>query len=236
MTSTDKMTKMIVDDNSIKYVVRYKYNQNNKVIDLSDLDTSKCTNISELFYDMTKLEEIRGFNELNLSNVRDMSNLCDDCSSLKELNLSGLDLHNVMSMSGMCGNCCSLTKLNLSGLNLHNVVDTSYMCYKCHSLKELNLSGLDLHNVMSMSGMCYKCYSLKELNLSGLNLHNVVDTSCMCGDCYSLIDFKVDEQYHQRFKDIIDGVSARRDSLSRINFNMLKIPPNEETMEELMNT
>lgn len=196
------MEKIMVDDKSIRYVIRYKYNQNHKVIDVSDLDTSKCTNIGELFYDMTKLKEIKGFNTLNLSNVTDMSYMCGGCSSLEELNLSGLDLH--------------------------NVVDMSAMCTDCDSLKELNLSGLNLSKVNKMSSMCNCCYSLKELNLSGLDLHNVVDTSYMCGECYSLIDFKVDEQYHQSFKDVINEVLERRDSLLMINLDMLKIPPHEE--------
>ena len=236
MTSTDKMTKIIVDNESIKYVVKYKYSQNNKVIDLSDLDTSKCTNISNLFGEMTKLEEIRGFNSLNLSNVTDMSSLCCCCLALKELNLSGLDLHNVKDVSNICGNCDSLKELNLSGLDLHNVRDMSYMCISCHSLKELNLSGLDLSNVTNMSYMCYKCDSLKELDLSGLDLSNVENKYGMCECCDLLIDFKVDEQYHKCFKDIMDKALARRNSLSSINLNMLKIPLNEETMEELMNT
>lgn len=204
------MTKIIVDDKNVRYVVKYKYSQNNKVIDLSDLDTSKCTNISNLFGEMTKLEEIRGFNSLNLSNVTDMSNLCCCCLALKELNLSGLDLHNVTNMS--------------------------YMCISCDSLKELNLSGLDLHNVTNMSYMCYKCYSLKELDLSGLDLSNVENKYGMCECCDLLIDFKVDEQYHKCFKDIMDKALARRNSLLTINLDMLKIPPNEETTEKLMNT
>ena len=204
------MSKIIVDNESIKYVVRYKYNQNNKVIDLSDLDTSKCTKLNCVFYGMRQLEEIKNFNTLNLSNVTDMNYMCSNCDSLKKLNLSGLDLHNVAHMS--------------------------YMCNDCHSLKELNLSGINLHNVIDMSCMCNDCYSLKELNLSGLDLRNVIDTTYMCDDCYSLISFKVDEQYQERFKDIINEVSTRRDSISLINLNMLKIPPHEETMEELMNT
>ena len=193
------MKKVIVDDESIKCVVRYKYNQNNKVIDLSDLDTSKCTSINDLFYGMSKLEEIKGFNLLNLSNVTNMSFMCSNCYSLKKLDLSGVDLHNVEDMAAMCS-CC-------------------------HSLEELNLSGLNLAKVTRMSGMCDCCYSLKELNLLGAELHDIVDTSCMCGDCCSLIDFKVDEQYKPKFQDTINEVDRRKSSIiSKINFSSLKIP------------
>jgi len=196
------MEKVIVNDENIKYVIRYKYNQNNKVIDVSDLDTSKCTNFESLFYYMTNLEEIRGFNMLNLSNVKDMSY--------------------------MCGGCYSLKSLDLSGLNLFNVANMSAMCTDCHALKELDLSGLDLSKVNKMSSMCNCCYSLKELNLSGLNLSNVNEMSYICGGCYSLVNFKVDEQYYNKFKDIIDEVLAQRDNLLSIDLDKLKIPQHEE--------
>ena len=223
------MEKVIVNDENIKYIVKYKYSQNNKVIDVSDLDTSKCTDISYLFNEMTKLEEIKGFNTLNLSNVRDMRCMCSDCQSLKELNLSGLDLSNVIYIACMYGGCYSLKELNLSGLDLYNVEDMSNMCSHCYSLKTLNLSGLNLHNVKDMSGMCANCKSLKELDLSGLDLHNVKDMSYICDGCDLLIDFKVDEQYQELFKHIINKVSARRNILSSVNLDMLRIPQHEET-------
>ena len=140
------MEKIIVDNNSIRSIINHRYGQNNKVIDVSDLDTSKCTNISCLFSGLVNLEEIKGFNMLNLCNVTNMSRMCDGC----------------------------------------------------HSLERLNLSGLDLHNVKDMSRMCDGCHSLKELDLSSVDLHNVTDMFDLCEGCCSLIDFKVDEQHHQK--------------------------------------
>lgn len=36
----------------------------------------------------------------------------------------------------------------------------------------------------------------------------------ICDSCDLLIDFKVDEQYHQHFKNIIDKALARRNNLT----------------------
>ena len=128
--------KIVCNNDSLKKIVRERYERCKYVIDVSDLDTSGCDSFENLFYDFEELRFIKGFDKLDTSNVQNMSK--------------------------MCYNCWYLTSLNLSGLNLSNVQDMSYICCGCHALQSLNLSGLNLSNAQ-MINMCYDCYALTTL-------------------------------------------------------------------------
>ena len=193
--------KIVCNNYNIKAIVRMKYNKNNEVIDMSDLDTSNCTSFDYLFYDMFNLKEIKGLNKCNLRNVRDMSYMCSYCRSLTSLNLSGCDLSHVSNMSYICCSCYSLTSLNLSGCDLSHVENMSYMCYDCHSLTSLNLSGCDLSSVSNMNNMCSGCHSLQ----------NVI----------------IDSQFQQKFNDIIEHAKQTKESLSDVDLDNILIPTNE---------
>lgn len=103
-----------VTDMTIKSIVQQKYEQNHSIIDVSDLDTSDCTSLHGVFANMDELEEIRGLNSLDLSNVTDMDIAFADCHSLKHIDLSNVDLHSVVHAISMCQNCSSLKRLSLS--------------------------------------------------------------------------------------------------------------------------
>ena len=53
--------------------------------------------------------------------------------------------------------CSSLKELNLSNFNTNNVSDMSFMFSKCSSLKELNISNFNTNNETDMLEMFYKC-------------------------------------------------------------------------------
>ena len=60
-------------------------------------------------------------------------------------------------MREMFEECSSLKELNLSNFNTNNVEDMSFMFSKCSSLKELNLSNFDTNSETDMIEMFYKC-------------------------------------------------------------------------------
>ena len=109
-----------------------------------------------------------------------------NCSSLKSLDLSGLDASKVEDMSGMFFCCLKLSSLDLSDLDTSNVTDMSSMFYSCSSLTSLDLTPLDTSNVTDMSSMFGDCRSLKSLDLSGLDTSNVTDMFGMFKGCASL--------------------------------------------------
>ena len=114
-----------------------------KVIISSSFKQFFPTDISYLFSNMVNLTEIVGIENLNTSRVTDMSNLFDDCSKLTTIALNRYISHfntsNVTDMSGMFMWCENLERLDLSRFNTENVTDMNSMFSGCKKLTSLNL-------------------------------------------------------------------------------------------------
>lgn len=119
-------------------------------LDLSNLDTSFCTNMSNAFYYLLSLRELN-ISSWNTSNVTNMSHMFDhvNSSSLHHLDLSNFDTSNVTDMSYMFDSVS--TSINISTFNTSKVTDMSYMFeyYKGN----LDLSNFDTSNVTNMAHM-----------------------------------------------------------------------------------
>ena len=87
------------------------------------------------------------------------------CSSLKSLDLSGLDASKATDMSGMFEGCAALTFLDLSGLGASSAKVMNSMFYGCSSLKFLDLSGLDASSAEDMYYMFEGCSGLRTVVL-----------------------------------------------------------------------
>ena len=48
-------------------------------LDLSNFDTSNVTNMKQMFFECTKLKEIKGLNKFNTKNVIDISDMFGRC-------------------------------------------------------------------------------------------------------------------------------------------------------------
>ncbi len=84
-------------------------------------------NSSWLFGGFKELTTIEGLENLDTSNVVDMSNMFCDCSNLTSLDLSNFDTSNVTDMSFMFRDCRNLISLDLSSFDTSNVTDMSGM-------------------------------------------------------------------------------------------------------------
>ena len=98
-----------------------------------------------------------------------------DCTSLKSIDLTGLNTADVTTMSGMFSGCSSLESLDLSGLDTGHLNNLQGMFEGCSSLVSLDLSGWDTSNVISMINLFDGCTSLATLNLSGWDTSGVAD-------------------------------------------------------------
>ena len=63
----------------------------------------------------------------------------NECSLLKELNISNFNTNNVTDMRGMFFECSSLKELNLSNFNTNNVTNMRYMFSKCSDELKLKI-------------------------------------------------------------------------------------------------
>ena len=128
--------------------------------------------------DLTSVQYIR-YKDLTLFTY--MFQWCDNLTSINDI--ATWDTSNVKDMSRMFSNCSSLTELDLSGWNVSGVTDFSYMFSSCSNLTTLDLSGWELvnHNVnsalVSMFDSCSKLTTLypmqniyTDINLSKTQL------------------------------------------------------------------
>lgn len=106
-------------------------------MDVSRFDTSKVTNMSEMFFLCEKLESLN-VSSFNTSNVTDMSMMFYGCHSLPTLDVSGFDVSNVENMSEMFGYCIALEHLDLSGFDAGKATDMSDMLEFCNRLEKIN--------------------------------------------------------------------------------------------------
>ena len=131
------------------------------------------------FYRLEKLTLIKGLNNLDTSKVTNMSCMFYRCSSLQSLDVSGFDTSNVTNMNSLFSGCSSLQSLDVSGFDTSKVTNMNYMFYWCQSLQSLDLSGFDTSNVTNMSFMFWFCSSLQVLDVSYFDTSKVTDMSGM---------------------------------------------------------
>ena len=133
-------------------------------IDLSDLDTSKVTNMSHMFNGCTNLERIY-FGNINTSLVKDMKYLFHNCKKLEYINLSNFDTSSVTSIQGIFRNCESLKSIDVSKFNTSKVVDMIGSFAYCYNLTSLNVSNFDTSKVTDMQGMFCHLYNITYLEV-----------------------------------------------------------------------
>ena len=127
------------------------------------------TTLSGWFCGCSKLTSIEGIQYLNTSKVTNMSQMFYDCSGLTSLDVSKFDTSNVTNMSDMFSGCSGLTSLDVSNFDTSKVTSMGYMFYGCSGLTSLDLSNFDTSNVTDIRWMFGDCTGLKTLDLSSFN-------------------------------------------------------------------
>lgn len=148
-----------------------------------------ATSLMNTFYRCSSLTDIINFNNVDTSNVTDMSQLFCGCSSLVNVDVSSMNTSNVTSFNRMFAGCSKLKKADVSNFDTSNATgkeDMRNMFYQCSSLTELDVSNFDTGNVTDMNGMFYQCSSLTKLDVSNFNTSNVTNMQSMFNGCSSL--------------------------------------------------
>ena len=173
------------------------------------------------FYSCSDLKEIKGFSNLNIDNVTDMSSMFSGCSGLTSLDLSSFKTDNVTNMEGMFSGCSSLTSLDLSSFKTDNVTNMSSMFSRCSSLTSLDLSGFKTDNVKVMRDMFRGCYDLTSLDLSGFKTDNVTDMSGMFRDCSHMTSLDLSRFKTDNVTDM-NGMFNRSYHLTSVDLSSFK--------------
>ena len=155
-------------------------------LDLSSFDTSNVTNMSNMFSGIgdhsMNIEKINVSN-FDTSKVTDMSFMFNDCSSLTSLDVSSFDTSQVTNMGWMFCGCSGLTSLDVSKFDTSNVTNMSHMFSECNSLTSLDVSNFDTSKVTSMYEMFSECSSLTSLDVSNFNVTDETDYKNMFCNC-----------------------------------------------------
>lgn len=117
--------------------------------DVSNLDTSKFTDMSYMFYGCTSISNI-DVSRWNVGNVTNMTGLFYGCTSLNSLNIEGWNTSSVSNMNNIFNGCNSITSLNVNNWDISNVAKIEGAFEGCLSLKSINLSNWDTRSIISM--------------------------------------------------------------------------------------
>ena len=123
-------------------------------------DTANVTNMSNMFYDCSKLTTVPRF---DTSNVTNMSNMFYYCTSISTVPL--FDTSKVTNMSDMFRSCSSLT--TVPQLDTSNVTNMNTMFYNCSKLT--TVPRFDTSKVTNMSNMLSNCSNIKEIHMININ-------------------------------------------------------------------
>ena len=147
--------------------------------DLNCIDTSKITDMSELFYNK---EDINiDVSKWNVSNVEDMNRMFYNCGDFN-CDLSNWDVSKVENMERMF-HYCEKFNCDLSNWNVSKVKNMSYMFYRCENF-DCDLSNWDVSNVEKIDHMFCECRIFIGKGLDNWNISKkVVDMSNMFDGC-----------------------------------------------------
>ena len=105
---------------------------------------------------------------LDTSRATNMYNMFAGCASLISIDVSHFKMDNVTSTHGMFSGCSSLQSIDMSNWNVHKVTYIYGMFKSCSSLKSLDMSNFD-GPIAFAGGTFNGCSSLEYLDISNLN-------------------------------------------------------------------
>ena len=140
------------------------YNYRNSITSAKVAGKIATQTTALMFNDCPKLASL-DLSGLDTSDVTNMSNMFSYCWSLTSLDLSPLDTSNVTNMSSMLRGCSRISSFDLSPLDTSNVTDMSYMLSGCSKLTSLDLSSFDTSRTGEMVSIFSGCLSLRTVKL-----------------------------------------------------------------------
>ena len=163
-------------------------------IDLSALDTSQVTNMSDMFYGCSSLTSL-DVSKFDTSKVTSMAYMFHRCSKLTSLDLRNFDTSKVTSMTYMFDGCSSLTSLDVSSFDTSNArIEGMFM--DCSSLTDLNLNNFEISDSETqIDNMFAGCSSLTKLDLRSFDTSGVMAMRGLFHSCSKLTEIIVSSKW-----------------------------------------
>lgn len=154
------------------------------------------------------------------------SNWFNGCTNLTRIEgIENLNTSNVKNMSGMFAKCSNLETLDLSHFNTENVTTMAQMFYGCTKLHNLNIDNFNTENVSYMNGMFEGCSGLDTLDLSHFNTRYVRKSgfNYMFNGCSSLSSLDVSNFTTDKPSMQLDGLFKGCSSLQTLDLSSFSI-------------
>ena len=187
----------------------FKFMSSLSDVDLAELDVSKCTDMSFMFYCCHALTSL-DLSTWDVANVENMGFMFAECSRLESIKTGPLwKPRKVESTEGMFVLCNKLRRIDKTEWRSASLKHCGSMFSGCESLEELDLSSMGVGNVEKLNSMFSGCTGLRTLKLGGWNTRDVVEMKELFKDCSSLqtLDlegWRIGEDTNT--KDMFDGV------------------------------
>ncbi|MBO4249653.1 MAG: BspA family leucine-rich repeat surface protein [Paludibacteraceae bacterium] len=141
--------------------------------------------------EFNNIESITGLENLNTSQVTNMSNMFSGCCELTELDLSHFNTEKVVWMTCMFAYCKKIQALDLSSFKTTNVKHMRSMFRGCNALTSLDVSHFDISKVINMDYMFYDCPNLTTIYCDeDWSKYPSVSSTNMFTDCLLLVGGK----------------------------------------------
>lgn len=153
-------------------------------LDTTGWDTSNVTTFTSTFANCRQLTSI-DLTNINTSKCQDFSNMFDGSYSLTSLNgIGNFDTSKVINMDSMFEGCKSLTSIDIANWNTSAAVDCNKMFYEA-GITSIDLSGWNFSTVRDMSYMFMKS-KLQSFSLNNKTFNSLTNVSFMFMSCEDL--------------------------------------------------
>ena len=151
-----------------------------KNLDISGFNTSKVTDMYQMFGSCSVLTSIKGLDNLDTSNVTNMGSVFSSCNTLPELNLSNWDVSNVTNMSWLFAHCDSVKKVDISMWDRSKVSDVGYMFNNLDNATEIDISNWgDMSGLTNVLNFFYNCPKLETLRMNNCDTSKITNMDYM---------------------------------------------------------
>ncbi|MCH5198727.1 MAG: BspA family leucine-rich repeat surface protein, partial [Oscillospiraceae bacterium] len=138
------------------------------------------------FFGATGLTDIVNMENLDLSEVTNMTGTFRNCSSLSWIDTGDWQLPKASVLSYTFSGCTKLLSLDTGNWSISSVTDLSYLFYNCSSLTYVDTSDWDMSHVTNLAYAFSGCSKLIELDIGGWELSKLTSIAYAFQNCSTL--------------------------------------------------
>ena len=159
-------------------------------LDVSNVDTSRVTNMQYMFFGLSNLTNL-DVTKFNTSKVTDMGGMFANVSNLVNLDVTHFDTNQVTNMASMFSGMSKLTNLDVTKFDTSKVTSMFFMFYGLSNLTNLDVTNFDTSKVMNMESMFNGMSRLTNLDVTKFDTSKVTNMNHMFDSVSNLTSLDV---------------------------------------------